>query len=413
VKNARGAAAPLILALLVLTSPPAGAHPFDNEYRPPRSYAEAIHMIRDELQGFNLSREYGNRADLVPRATRLATLATAVPELAFLPASALPDSAGGPIATTSVRLRGLATSLQRAVADSDMAEVARLTTQCANLLAGLDAWVPAIYVCPMHCEPGRTYARPGLCPVCGMHLQRVTTDRYDVEVRPTEGTARARVPVDLHFRIRDPAGFDVTHLQVVHEKLLHLMVVSQDLSRFDHVHPTADADGGFHLRHVFPEGGRWFLFHDFTPDSVGMQVVPVEMTVAGPEPAPKTLVVDDGRPKRVDGCDVSLEHSALVPGAECRMAFTLSRNDRPVDDLEPFLGASGHLVMISQDRASYIHSHPLETVPGVGPRVEFRMRFERTGLYKAWGQFQRRGRVMTVPFVVEVAADSRSTRLAP
>jgi hypothetical protein len=39
-----------------------------------------------------------------------------------------------------------------------------------------------------------------------------------------------------------------------------------------------------------------------------------------------------------------------------------------------------------------------------GPRVEFRTWFPRTGLYKAWAQFQRGGRVLTVPFVVEVTS---------
>jgi len=42
-----------------------------------------------------------------------------------------------------------------------------------------------------------------------------------------------------------------------------------------------------------------------------------------------------------------------------------------------------------------------------GPSIEFHTRFERTGLYKAWGQFQRRGRVITVPFVVLVSTDGR------
>ena len=58
--------------------------------------------------------------------------------------------------------------------------------------------------------------------------------------------------------------------------------------------------------------------------------------------------------------------------------------------------------------SSYVHSHPLEA--STGPSVEFRMRFDRTGTYRAWGQFQHGGRVITVPFTVEVS-DQRSTRL--
>jgi len=154
-------------------------------------------------------------------------------------------------------------------------------------------------------------------------------------------------------------------------------------------------------------GGRYVLFHDFTPDSVGMQVVPVELAVEGAERPPVTLVADDDRTQSVDGYDVALAHSPLRPGADCTMTFTLMRRGKPVTDLEPFLGAMGHLVMISQDRASFVHSHPLEARQVIGPSVEFNVRFDRTGLYKAWGQFQRHGRVNTVPFVLRVFTDGR------
>src|SRR4029453_12462949 len=91
------------------------------------------------------------------------------------------------------------------------------------------------------------------------------------------------------------------------------------------------------------------------------------------------------------------------PGTECTLAFTLTRGGKPVTDLEPFLGAAGHLVMISQDHGAYVHSHPL--VSGTGPRIEFKATFVRTGLYRAWGQFQRHGRVLTAPFVVGVTEE--------
>ncbi len=37
-----------------------------------------------------------------------------------------------------------------------------------------------------------------------------------------------------------------------------------------------------------------------------------------------------------------------------------------------------------------------------GPQVSFAHTFDRPGLYKIWGQFNDRGNVITVPFVVEV-----------
>ncbi|HKQ57252.1 MAG TPA: heavy metal-binding domain-containing protein, partial [Candidatus Eisenbacteria bacterium] len=264
--------------------------------------------------------------------------------------------------------------------------------------------VPRRYVCPMLCEPGRVYQRPGDCPVCGMDLQLVTSERYSVEVRPERAPVRAGRRVTLVFRIRDPAGFEVKDLEVVHEKLLHLMVVSDDLSEFDHVHPVRQADGRFTLVHTFRNGGRYTLYHDFTPPQVGMQVVPVEVEVQGARRAPRPLVVDDKRIGRAEGIDVKLTHTGLAPALGCGFAFWFSRDGKPVADLEPFLGAMGHLVIISEDRRAYIHSHPTEANATPGPIVQFAMTFPRTGLYKAWGQFQRRGKVLTVPFVVRVTA---------
>ncbi len=31
-----------------------------------------------------------------------------------------------------------------------------------------------VYECPMKCNNGQTYDKPGTCPVCGMDLEKVT-----------------------------------------------------------------------------------------------------------------------------------------------------------------------------------------------------------------------------------------------
>lgn len=396
----------MILAIGLFAVGPAASHPSDWEGGPPTTFAALVRALREEARSVHQALAVGDLADVGQHAGEIDTLAREVPRFALTLPGALRHSAVGPILRAGLRV-GVATgALRQAAEGGDAVEAARQAARLADPLAALIAHVPRQYVCPMHCEIGKTYDHPRLCPVCHMHLQLVTSDRYTVEVA-ADHPIRARAEATLRFQIKDPAGFEVRNLQIVHEKPLHLMIVSHDLSRFDHVHPVADAEGRFALRHRFPAGGRYVLFHDFTPDSVGMQVVPVEVAVEGPVPRPIPLRVDDDRPKRVEGYEVALSHTPLIPGRECAMTFTLTRGGRPVTDLEPFLGAMGHLVMISEDRAAYVHSHPLETSATIGPRVEFKTRFERTGIYKAWGQFQRRGRVLTVPFVVEVDDRSR------
>jgi hypothetical protein len=398
----------IVAALLVLAlAGPASPHPSDWSGGPPTTYSALVRDLRLEVRSIDEALRAGNLTDARQHAAEVDRLARDVPTFALTLPGALRDSVVGPILRAGHELGTAASALREAADRGDSTWLAGHAQLLAEPLADLIAYVPRQYVCPMHCEIGITYDRPLRCPVCGMHLQLVTSDRHTVEVVSDSRPIRSREETTLHFQIKDPAGFEVRHLQVVHEKLLHLMIVSHDLSRFEHVHPVPDVDGRFTLHHRFPTGGRYVLFHDFTPDSVGMQVVPVELTVDGAVPPVVPLRVDDDRAKRVDGIDVALAHTPLAPDIECRLTFTLTRGGRPLTDLEPFLGAMGHLVMISEDRSMYVHSHPLETT-ATGGRVEFKARFERTGRYKAWGQFQRRGRVLTVPFVIDVALDEKA-----
>jgi hypothetical protein len=83
------------------------------------------------------------------------------------------------------------------------------------------------------------------------------------------------------------------------------------------------------------------------------------------------------------------------------VSFLLQQDDQqPVQDLEPYLGAMGHLVVVSANGKDYVHAHPL-TESSADGKVEFNVHFPRPGIYKLWGQFQRSGRVYTVPTVIE------------
>ena len=87
--------------------------------------------------------------------------------------------------------------------------------------------------------------------------------------------------------------------------------------------------------------------------------------------------------------------------------MSLARDGVPVTDLEPFLGAMGHLIIVSAGREQFVHSHPLEPrhrPPDRGPDIRFQCRFPAGGTYKAWAQFQHRGKVLTIPFTMQVAA---------
>ena len=212
-------------------------------------------------------------------------------------------------------------------------------------------------------------------------------------------------PARLVLTPRNADGRIVEHLAVVHTKKLHLIIVSRDLSFFDHVHPEQQPDGSLILDYAFPTAGDYVLYADCTPVEDRNQVFALPVTVSGTPPEPRSLDETPAPAKTFGNYRVRLEMSPnpVQPGDESQVTFTIFENGAPVTDLEPYLGAGGHCVALSADTRSYLHSHPL-VVQGsrYGPTVTFHTVFPRSGLYKIWGQFQHRGRPLIADFVIRV-----------
>ncbi|HEY0098116.1 MAG TPA: hypothetical protein VGB76_04080, partial [Pyrinomonadaceae bacterium] len=168
---------------------------------------------------------------------------------------------------------------------------------------------------------------------------------------------------------------------------------------------------------VLPRAGLYKLHSDFFPVGGTLQVLHRELATAGYRTtthARAALVADTSFTKTVDGMKISLDWGTgeLSAGAFVRLKYRLAdaQTGAPVKDLEPYLGAWGHTLILNADQSDYLHSHPTETLPeGVpraalrgGPEVEFGAMFPEAGLYRIWTQFQRGGRVATVSFTIQV-----------
>lgn len=277
------------------------------------------------------------------------------------------------------------------------------------------------YYCPMRCEGKKTYEKPGKCPVCGMDLEKAVPPgspgksslEYRVDVA-SDKLPKAGEPLTLTFAIRKPKdNAPVDALEVVHEKLFHLVIVSQDLSFFAHEHPVRVAPGDLKTTFTFPSGGNYILFTDFTPKGAENQIVAIPFQVDGKKRPEAPLKPDSGKTKKADGYDVSLALSpAPKAGREVTLKYRVRSKGKDVSDLEPYLGAGGHSIVVSEDTLHYLHSHPSEhaghgdhggaATKAYGPEVSFHTTFPKPGLYKAWAQFQRGGKVFTVDHVVKV-----------
>jgi hypothetical protein len=256
--------------------------------------------------------------------------------------------------------------------------------------------------CPMH--PDVRAAKPGKCPICSMDLVPIPPPRvgeYRLEIAQTRKD-RGR---GLALRVIDPSsGAPVQAFNEVHDRLFHLFVISRDLRRFAHEHPRRTLDGFEVDLDLRP--GAYMLIADFQPSAGTPQLIHQALITPGYSGSPfyaASDLRDDLAPKTVDGIRIEMTLQRPSAGREIVARFTAldGRTRAPITDLEPFLGAPGHLLVVSADLTQAIHAHPDSAVTG-GPDITFPVRFPSPGLFKLWVQVQRAGKVVTAPFVVRV-----------
>ncbi|MBV7506244.1 hypothetical protein KW850_13345 [Bacillus sp. sid0103] len=214
--------------------------------------------------------------------------------------------------------------------------------------------------------------------------------------------ANEEIPISL--LIKDKSNKPIQSFDTVHEKKMHLFIVSKDLAYFSHIHPNYKGNGEFNFTTNFPTGGEYKLISEFTPKGGGDPSVESHwVRIEGKTAAPNPLIPDQKLTKVEDGKKVTLTFDHMMAGMTVHLNFTISdaTSNQPIKNLQPFLGAMGHAVAISGDAEKYLHIHPM-TTDGSGPKVTFMTIFPEKGLYKVWGQFQHNGKVFTVPFVINV-----------
>jgi len=238
---------------------------------------------------------------------------------------------------------------------------------------------------------------------------------YTLEVVSDPRTPEAGKPATLTILIRSrDTKQAVTEFDTVHERQIHFMVVSADLQRFSHEHPVVGADGRFTLTYTFPTGGEYHLFADVAPRGAGSFILMQPLRVEGPADSVRsTHGLTQNLSDTVDGIEVTLkaDPKTLPIGRTQPITFSVrdAASHAPITDLEPYLGAMAHLMLIHQDGTTFVHSHPDESDPANGHNgsLTFLARFPKPGFYRGWLQMQRAGKVETAELTWEVPAQKR------
>ncbi|MBD2293643.1 hypothetical protein H6G06_09115 [Anabaena sphaerica FACHB-251] len=216
----------------------------------------------------------------------------------------------------------------------------------------------------------------------------------------------ANQPINLVIDIQDTAGKPINKFDVFQEKLMHLIVVSDDLEHFDHLHPDYKENGKFEVSANFPQPGEYTLFSDYKPAGQKETLSLTKITIPGSVPLPKNLSKYE-KTKTVSDTKVNFKASKekIKSGEDVSLNFDLKDSkNQPIKDLQPYLGERGHLVIIKSSSplttADYIHAHAIKNT--TDEKIQFHTKFPQSGTYKMWMQFNRNGKIRTADFWVNV-----------
>lgn len=208
----------------------------------------------------------------------------------------------------------------------------------------------------------------------------------------------------LTIEVLDQSGKPVDQFDINHEKKMHLIMVSKDLSSYQHIHPVYLGNGKFKIDVEFPQTGDFKLIADFKPKGQEATSQHHWVKVVGNVPAVQPVQPDKKLTKIVDGKEVTLSFDKeLKANQETKLNFHIidTKSKQPITGLQPYLGAIGHVVILTKDTEKYLHVHPMNE-KSTGPDAQFHTKFPKSGVYKIWGEFQYQGKVFITPFVIQV-----------
>ncbi len=216
----------------------------------------------------------------------------------------------------------------------------------------------------------------------GIHMYRVYFERP----APDGGQTK------LKFRVTELYSEKAVDLEVVHEKIMHVVFVRDDLKYFGHIHPEPAGNGFLEAPYRFLAPGKYRVWADFTVD--GMQhLVDFDFEING---------VEQAEEDSLKGIKVSMETAEDIQmGKEYQLKFmVLDTENKPVKITEKFLAANAHLIDIDQSLEEFSHNHD-ENFDGDNV-ISFSHKFKKAGNHRLWVQFSAGGQERTAPFEVGV-----------
>lgn len=187
--------------------------------------------------------------------------------------------------------------------------------------------------------------------------------------------------VPLKF-ILTKEGKPMTDLQIMHDKLMHVVLVRKGLKHFDHVHPAQTTPGTFVVPYTFSAAGEYRVWADFTFENM-QHIIDFDMSATGKQEAQEK--------DKLYGLKVEMEKPELEQGKQAQFSFTITdETGKTVPITEKFLAADGHLIVIDETLGEFEHAH--DETGDKDNVLSFEYTPEKAGKHKAWAQFKIEGK---------------------
>ena len=297
-----------------------------------------------------------------------------------------------------------------------------------------------------------------------VHLAEKTVT-LNVKLHTEPKAIKAGEPASLIFHLTDENGEPFTDLLVHHDRILHVLIVSENLQILGHVHPEdfesrdmmLELEGMYTVHFTFPVAGKYILALDvMSADTEIAKYLYVD--VEGEEKMSE--MKDDFRTEKVvfgyteEGGDrytkaVSItDEKGTVPyhvkigvpeqikaGEMVHISYHFMRDGKPVSDLVPFLDAPMHFAIVNTRLDGILHTHGTVPTSGdsakitekdphaghkmekpsktghqhqgitpdrFGPAVMLMTTFPKAGHYQIFGQVKHGNQILFPTFMVKV-----------
>ncbi len=251
---------------------------------------------------------------------------------------------------------------------------------------------------------------------------------YELEVTSNLTNIKPQQKTRITYKIKNDKGEVLKNYETVHEKVMHFILVRHDLQEFQHIHPQFDqTTGEFRIDVTFPTDGPYRIFPDFTPaksedNPMSLAVTLYKDVNVGNLANYKAqeVVADTGAKKPIGTYMITHifpTQDELKAQKELTYSLIVEKDGQPVTNLQDYLGALGHSVIIRKDNFDFIHTHPKTTASdtskgdhsmmmketkSTGPQIDFSVDFPESGTYKVFTQFQHQDKVLTTDYVIDV-----------